>query len=102
MQSSIAMLIAAIEVLHDKLGQRDYEMLTIHCNADEETGSNGSRALIQELGRIHHVSYNMEQSGKEGELITISGRRHCPGHAYGNRRCLPMPEGLGKRTQRRL
>ena len=74
MQSSIAMLIAAIEVLHDKLGQRDYEMLTIHCNADEETGSNGSRALIQELGRIHHVSYNMEQSGKEGELITISGR----------------------------
>lgn len=74
MQSSIAMLIAAIEVLHDKLGQRNYGTLTIHCNADEETGSYGSRALIQELGRTHHVSYNMEQSGKEGELITISGR----------------------------
>lgn len=74
MQSSIALLIAAVEILHNKLGQRNYDTLTIHCNADEETGSYGSRALIRELGRSHHVSYNMEQSGREGELITISGR----------------------------
>lgn len=37
MQSSIALLIAAVEILHNKLGQRNYDTLTIHCNADEET-----------------------------------------------------------------
>ena len=45
--------------------------------------------LIRELGRSHHVSYNMEQSGREGELITISGRGIAKGTLSRDRHRLP-------------
>lgn len=74
MQSAIAMLVLGLPILHATSGAREYDTLTVVCNADEETGSWGGRALIRELAARHDVALNMELSGAEGNLITVSGR----------------------------
>lgn len=74
MQTSLAMLLRGIPLLHDVLNCRDYHTLTIFCNADEETGSWGSREQIIALAREHDITLNMELSGADGDLITVSGR----------------------------
>lgn len=73
MQASIAMLLAGIPLFHAREG-RPYHTLTVFCNAEEETGSWGSRDLIRELAAQHDITLNMELSGAEGNLITVSGR----------------------------
>lgn len=74
MQASLAMLGKGLPLLHDVLGERGYHTLTVFCNADEEIGSWGSRKLITELAARHDVALNMELSGAQGDLITVSGR----------------------------
>lgn len=73
MQASIAMLLTGIPLFHAEEG-RPYHTLTVFCNAEEETGSWGSRDLIRELAARHDITLNMELSGAEGNLITVSGR----------------------------
>lgn len=79
MQTSIAMLLAGLPILHDTMGCRDYDTLTIFCNADEETGSWGSREQIVRLASEHDITLNMELSGANGDLITVSGRGNANG-----------------------
>ena len=46
---------------------RDYGMLTVLVNADEEISSPGSRNLIAQLGREHDVVFSCESGGPEGD-----------------------------------
>ena len=79
MQTSIAMLLAGLPVLHTVMDCRNYERITVFCNADEETGSFGSRDQITALAREHDITLNMELSGADGNLITVSGRGNANG-----------------------
>ncbi len=74
MQTSIAMVLRAMDLLHDLLGFRDYRQITVFCNADEELGSWGGRRQIMDLAAEHDIALNMELSGADGSLITVSGR----------------------------
>ena len=74
MQSAIASLLMGLDIWLHTLGRRHFHTLTVFCNADEETGSQGSREQIAALAARHHVAFNMEQSGEAGDLITVSGR----------------------------
>lgn len=80
MQTSIAMLLVGIPLLHDVLACRNYDTLTVFCNADEEKGSQGSRAQIAELAAQHDIALNTELSGEKGDLITVSARGMANGH----------------------
>ena len=73
MQTSIAMVLRALPMMRELEGC-DYDTLTVFCNADEESGSLGSRDQIRALARKHDIALNMELSGAEGNLITVSGR----------------------------
>lgn len=74
MQTSIAMLLGGLPLLHAEDGGRNYHTLTVFCNSDEESGSQGSRDQITALAREHDITLNMELSGADGNLITVSGR----------------------------
>ncbi|HJD96821.1 M20/M25/M40 family metallo-hydrolase [Mailhella massiliensis] len=73
MQTSLSMVLKALPMLRGLEGC-DYHTLTVFCNADEEAGSRGSRDQITALARKHDIALNMELSGAEGNLITVSGR----------------------------
>lgn len=73
MQASIAMLLTGLPIFKKMFGA-PYRLLTVFCNAEEETGSLGSREIIRELAKEHDIVLNMELSGANGELITVSGR----------------------------
>jgi glutamate carboxypeptidase len=49
---------------------KDYARITLFLNTNEETGSRGSRALIEKLAREHDVTLNLE-GGRTGDGITI-------------------------------
>ena len=65
-------IVAALSVLKilDELKFNDYARLTLMLNTNEETGSRGSRALIERLAKEHDVTLNLE-SGRLGDGITI-------------------------------
>jgi glutamate carboxypeptidase len=65
-------IVTALSVLKilDDLKFKDYARLTLMLNTNEETGSRGSRALIERLAREHDVTLNLE-SGRPGDGITI-------------------------------
>ena len=73
MQTSLAMILRALPMLRGLEGC-DWHTLTVFCNSDEESGSLGSREQIMTLARGHDIALNMELSGAEGDLITVSGR----------------------------
>jgi glutamate carboxypeptidase len=53
-----------------RLGFRDYAQLTFFLNTNEETGSRGSRALIEQLAREHDVVLNLEP-GREPDGLVV-------------------------------
>lgn len=65
-------IVAAITVLKilDDLKFKDYSRLTLLLNTNEETGSLGTRLLIERLAKEHDVSLNLE-SGRPGDGIVI-------------------------------
>ena len=65
-------IVAAISVLKilDDLRFRDYARLTVLLNTNEETGSFGTRMLIERLAKEHDVSLNLE-AGRTGDGIVI-------------------------------
>lgn len=79
MQASLAMLAEGLPLVLDPLKDK-FARITIFCNSQEETGSIGTRELIRKLAREHDITLNMELSGPEGDLITVSGRGMATGH----------------------
>jgi len=54
----------------DELKFKDFSRITVFLNTNEETGSRGSRALIEKLAKEHDVTLNLE-GGRAGDGITI-------------------------------
>ena len=65
-------IVVALSVLKilDELKFKDYARITLMLNTNEETGSRGSRALIEKLAREHDVTLNLE-GGRIGDGIMI-------------------------------
>ncbi len=65
-------IIAAVYVLRilNELKFKDYERVTLLLNSNEETGSRGSRQLIERLAKEHDVTLNLE-AGRPGDGLVI-------------------------------
>jgi glutamate carboxypeptidase len=68
-KAGIVVALSVLKILDD-LKFKDYARLTLMLNTNEETGSRGSRALIEKLAREHDVTLNLE-AGRAGDGITI-------------------------------
>lgn len=74
MQAGLAGILTLIDVVVGKLGERNFAVITVMFNADEEKGSFGSRDLIMDLASRHDVVYSFEGGGEIGDRLTISAR----------------------------
>jgi glutamate carboxypeptidase len=68
-KAGIVVALSVLKILND-LKFKDYARLTLMLNTNEETGSRGSRALIEKLAKEHDVTLNLE-AGRPGDGITI-------------------------------
>ena len=68
-KAGIVVAIAVLNILQD-MKFKDYARITVFLNTNEETGSRGSRALIEKLAKEHDVTLNFE-AGRIGDGITI-------------------------------
>jgi glutamate carboxypeptidase len=69
----VALAIHALAVLR-AMDIRDYGLITVLINADEEVSSPGSRSLITRLGAEHDVVFSLEGAGEDDRLrLTTSG-----------------------------
>jgi glutamate carboxypeptidase len=68
-KAGIVVAVAVLNILQD-LKFKDYARITLFLNTNEETGSRGSRALIEKLAKDHDVTLNLE-AGRTGDGITI-------------------------------
>jgi glutamate carboxypeptidase len=68
-KAGIVVAIAVLNILQD-MKFKDYARITVFLNTNEETGSRGSRALIEKLAKEHDVTLNLE-AGRIGDGITI-------------------------------
>ena len=69
----IALILHALSVLR-ALDFRDYGLITILINGDEEVSSPGSRSLITRMGSEHDVVFSLEGAGEDDRLrLTTSG-----------------------------
>jgi glutamate carboxypeptidase len=68
-KAGIVVALSVLKIL-DELKFRDYARITLMLNTNEETGSRGSRALIEKLAREHDVTLNLE-GGRANDGLTI-------------------------------
>jgi glutamate carboxypeptidase len=68
-KAGIVIAVAVLNILQD-LKFKDYARITVFLNTNEETGSRGSRGLIEKLAKEHDVTLNLE-AGRAGDGITI-------------------------------
>jgi len=67
-KGGIVMAIGALKILQ---GFRDYAKITVLLNSNEETGSHGTRALIEKLAQEHDVAFNLEP-GRAADGLVIA------------------------------
>ncbi len=68
----IAVILHTLSVLN-ALDFRDYGVITVLINGDEEVSSPGSRSLITRLGREHDAVFSCEGGGDNRVLLRTSG-----------------------------
>ena len=68
-KAGIVMALTALKII-DELKFKDYARITLLLNSNEETGSRGSRALIERLAKEHDVTLNLE-AGRAGDGLVI-------------------------------
>lgn len=71
-KSGVVTGLGALRILHET-GFRDFATLTYLLNCNEETGSIGTRQLMQNLARKHDVALNLE-AGRPGDNL-IAARK---------------------------
>lgn len=77
-KGGLAVMMHAVALLHAS-GWKDYAQLTLLVNGDEESGSNGSGALIAELASAHDTVLSFEPTAAtstpqgEGVLLNAAG-----------------------------
>ncbi|WP_395405958.1 glutamate carboxypeptidase [Pseudoduganella sp. UC29_106] len=67
-KGGIVMAIGALKMLQ---GFKDYAKITVLLNTNEETGSHGTRALIEKLAKEHDVAFNLEP-GRSADGLVIA------------------------------
>lgn len=77
-KGGIALGISALKILKD-VGFTDFATITLLLNSNEEIGSPGSRALIEQTARAHDVVLNLEPGRPADGLVT---HRKGSGKAY--------------------
>lgn len=65
-KGGIVMAIGALKMLQ---GFKDYAKITVLLNTNEETGSHGTRALIEKLAKEHDVAFNLEPGRSADGLV---------------------------------
>ncbi len=73
-QANVAAAFTMLDILLVRLGEKNFDTLTLLYNPDEESGSLGSRDLIMELAERHDVVYSLEGGGRRGRNVTTSAR----------------------------
>lgn len=68
-KAGIVVGLTMLKILNE-LKFKDYARITLFLNTNEETGSRGSRALIEKLAKEHDVTLNLE-GGRTGDSITV-------------------------------
>ena len=68
----VALIIHTLATLN-ALDFRDYGLITVLINADEEVSSPGSRSLITRLGSEHDAVFSCEGGGRDRVRLTTSG-----------------------------
>jgi glutamate carboxypeptidase len=68
-KAGVVIGLTTLKILKE-LNFTDYARVTLFLNTNEETGSRGSRALIERLAKEHDVTLNLE-GGRVGDGITI-------------------------------
>lgn len=70
-KGGIAMILHTLKLLQQR-GWRDYGVITVLFNTDEERGSNGSRELIQRTAAEHDTVLSFEPTGTPRETLTLA------------------------------
>ena len=68
----VALILHSLSALN-ALEFRDYGLITVLINGDEEVSSPGSRSLITRLGREHDAVFSCEGGGENRVLLRTSG-----------------------------
>ena len=71
-KQGIALILHTLSTL-EAIDFRDYGVITVLINADEEVSSPGSRALITRLGREHDVVFSCEGGGTDAVTLATAG-----------------------------
>jgi glutamate carboxypeptidase len=69
-KGGIVIGIEALRVLRDA-GFNDFKRVTVLLNTNEETGSHGSRTLIERLSKAHDIVFNLEP-GRPADGLVVS------------------------------
>lgn len=69
-KGGIVIGIEALRVLREQ-GFNDFKRVTVLLNTNEETGSHGSRALIERLSKAHDIVFNLEP-GRPADGLVVS------------------------------
>ena len=97
-KAGIVVALSVLKIL-DELKFKDYARLTLMLNTNEETGSRGSRALIEKLAREHDVTLNLEGGrARRRHHDLAQGLRHHQRRGQGPR--LARRRRAGARPQR--
>jgi len=69
-KGGIVIGLAALQVLREQ-GFKEFRRITVLLNTNEETGSHGSRALIERLSKAHDIVFNLEP-GRPADGLVVS------------------------------
>ncbi len=67
----VALILHTLAILRD-MNFRDYGLITVLINADEEVSSPGSRAMLTRLGGEHDVVFSCEGSRVESDQLSLT------------------------------
>ena len=70
-KQGIAVILHTLAILK-AMNYREYGMVTVLINADEEISSPGSRSLITTLGAEHDASFSLEPSRAESDKLSLA------------------------------
>lgn len=70
-KQGIALIIHTLTMLK-ALNFRDYGLITVLINGDEEIGSPASRALLERLGAEHDATFSCEASRADSDRLTLT------------------------------
>ena len=70
-KQGIAVILHTLAALKG-LGFRDYGLVTVLINADEEVSSPGSRAMLTKLGSEHDAVFSFEGAYERSDLLSLS------------------------------